>query len=165
MKLVDPKHPALHTVANINPFDTDIDWAEHEQEMFKIMHDKIGIGLAAPQLGDSYNMFVMTHSSKGDIGIYNPQILASSEEKVVMEEGCLTFPLLFLHLSRPKTVIVRYQSVDQETLEETFDGLDARVFQHEHEHLQGKTYLDNASELKLQRAMKQREKAFKRLGI
>ena len=39
MKLVDPKHPALHTVANINPFDTDIDWAEHEQEMFKIMHD------------------------------------------------------------------------------------------------------------------------------
>ncbi len=165
MKLVDPKHPALHTVANINPFDTDIDWAEHEQEMFKIMHDKIGIGLAAPQLGDSYNMFVMTHSSKGDIGIYNPQILASSEEKVVMEEGCLTFPLLFLHLSRPKTVIVRYQSVDQETLEETFDGLDARVFQHEHEHLQGKTYLDNASDLKLQRAMKQREKAFKRLGI
>ena len=165
MKLVDPKHPALHTVANINPFDTDIDWAEHEQEMFKIMHDKIGIGLAAPQLGDSYNMFVMTHSSKGDIGIYNPQILASSEEKVVMEEGCLTFPLLFLHLSRPKTVIVRYQSVDQETLEETFDGLDARVFQHEHEHLQGKTYLDNASDLKLQRSMKQREKAFKRLGI
>ena len=165
MKLVDPKHPALHTVANINPFDTDIDWAEHEQEMFKIMQDKIGIGLAAPQLGDSYNMFVMTHSSKGDIGIYNPQILASSEEKVVMEEGCLTFPLLFLHLSRPKTVIVRYQSVDQETLEETFDGLDARVFQHEHEHLQGKTYLDNASDLKLQRAMKQREKAFKRLGI
>lgn len=165
MKLVDPKHPALHTVANINPFDTDIDWAEHEQEMFKIMHDKIGIGLAAPQLGDSYNMFVMTHSSKGDIGIYNPQILASSEEKVVMEEGCLTFPLLFLHLSRPKTVMVRYQSVDQKTVEETFDGLDARVFQHEHEHLQGKTYLDNASDLKLQRAMKQREKAFKRLGI
>ena len=165
MELVEPKHPALHTVANINPFDTDIDWVDHEQQMFKIMRDKIGIGLASPQLGYSYNMFVMTHSSKGDIGVYNPQILASSEETVVMEEGCLTFPLLFLHLSRPKEVMVRYQTVEQEIVEENFDGLDARVFQHEHEHLQGKTYLDTASDLKLQRAMKQREKAFKRLGI
>tara|TARA_B100000212_G_C27368037_1_gene531230 strand:- start:1599 stop:2096 length:498 start_codon:yes stop_codon:yes gene_type:complete len=165
MELVEPKHPALHTVANINPFDTDINWIEYEQEMIKLMHDKIGIGLAAPQLGDSYKMFVMTHSSKGDIGLYNPQILASSEESVVMQEGCLTFPLLFLHISRPKEVMVRYQTVNQEIIEEKFDGLDARVFQHEHEHLQGKTYLDNASDLKLQRAMKQREKAFKRLGI
>ena len=165
MELVEPKHPALHTVANINPFETDINWIEHEQEMIKLMHDKIGIGLAAPQLGDSYKMFVMTHSSKGDIGLYNPQILASSEESVVMQEGCLTFPLLFLHISRPKEVMVRYQTVDQEIVEEKFDGLDARVFQHEHEHLQGKTYLDNASDLKLQRAMKKREKAFKRLGI
>ena len=165
MELVEPKHPALHTVANINPFETDINWIEHEKEMIKLMHDKIGIGLAAPQLGDSYKMFVMTHSSKGDIGLYNPQILASSEESVVMQEGCLTFPLLFLHISRPKEVMVRYQTVDQEIVEEKFDGLDARVFQHEHEHLQGKTYLDNASDLKLQRAMKQREKAFKRLGI
>tara|TARA_Y100001972_G_scaffold128574_1_gene190266 strand:- start:2531 stop:3028 length:498 start_codon:yes stop_codon:yes gene_type:complete len=165
MELVEPKHPALHTVANINPFETDINWIEHEQEMIKLMHDKIGIGLAAPQLGHSYKMFVMTHSSKGDIGLYNPQILASSEESVVMQEGCLTFPLLFLHISRPKEVMVRYQTVDQEIVEEKFDGLDARVFQHEHEHLQGKTYLDNASDLKLQRAMKKREKAFKRLGI
>ncbi len=165
MELVEPKHPALHTVANINPFETDINWIEHEKEMIKLMHDKIGIGLAAPQLGDSYKMFVMTHSSKGDIGLYNPQILASSEESVVMQEGCLTFPLLFLHISRPKEVMVRYQTVDQEIVEEKFDGLDARVFQHEHEHLQGKTYLDNASDLKLQRAMKKREKAFKRLGI
>tara|TARA_Y100001937_G_scaffold84662_1_gene114516 strand:+ start:142 stop:639 length:498 start_codon:yes stop_codon:yes gene_type:complete len=165
MELVEPKHPALHTVANINPFETDINWIEHEQEMIKLMHDKIGIGLAAPQLGDSYKMFVMTHSSKGDIGLYNPQILASSEESVVMQEGCLTFPLLFLHISRPKEVMVRYQTVDQEIVEEKFEGLDARVFQHEHEHLQGKTYLDNASDLKLQRAMKKREKAFKRLGI
>ena len=165
MELVEPKHPALHTVANINPFETDINWIEHEKEMIKLMHDKIGIGLAAPQLGDSYKMFVMTHSSKGDIGLYNPQILASSEESVVMQEGCLTFPLLFLHISRPKEVMVRYQTVDQEIVEEKFEGLDARVFQHEHEHLQGKTYLDNASDLKLQRAMKKREKAFKRLGI
>ena len=165
MKLVEPKHPALHTEANINPFETDIDWAHREQEMFQLMHDKIGIGLASPQLGDSYRMFVMTHSTKGDIGIYNPQIIATSEKQVTMEEGCLSFPLLFLHLTRPEEVMVKYQTVEQETVEESLSGLDARVFLHEYEHLTGKTYLDNASDLKLQRDMKQREKAFKRLGV
>lgn len=165
MKLVEPKHPALHTEANINPFETDIDWEYREQEMFQLMHDKIGIGLASPQVGDSYKMFVMTHSTKGDLGIYNPVIIATSEKHVTMEEGCLSFPLLFLHLTRPEEIMVKYQTVNQETVEESLKGLDARVFLHEYEHLTGKTYLDNASDLKLQRAMKQREKAFKRLGI
>src|SRR6056300_818962 len=89
-KLVEPKHPALHTRANINPFDVqDIDWAEREKEMFQLMHDKFGIGLACPQIGQSYNMFVMNHLHLGDIGIYKPEILEYSEETCRYEEGCL----------------------------------------------------------------------------
>ena len=98
--LVDPKHPALHGECTVNPLDTDIVWQTVEQEMFKLMHERIGIGLAAPQLGNPVKMFVMTHSQEGDIAVYNPKIVNVSEETISMEEGCLTFPGLFFHLRR-----------------------------------------------------------------
>ena len=68
-QLVEPKHPALHSVANIDPFGSDIDWESREKEMLQLMHDKFGIGLACPQIGQSYNMFVMNHEHLGDIGV------------------------------------------------------------------------------------------------
>ena len=80
--LVDPKHPALHGECTVNPLDTDIVWQTVEQEMFKLMHERIGIGLAAPQLGNPVKMFVMTHSQEGDIAVYNPKIVNVSEETI-----------------------------------------------------------------------------------
>lgn len=163
-ELVEPKHPALHKRANIDPFGTDIDWAEREKEMFQLMHDKFGIGLAAPQIGSSYNMFVMNHEYLGDIGIYKPEILESSEETCRWEEGCLSFPMLYLDVERPEKVKVRYFKNDGETVVETWmDGRDARCFQHEYDHLYGDLFLDKVSDLKLQRAYKKREKFFKKL--
>jgi len=164
-KIVDPKHPALHKKATINPFGGDIDWAEREQEMFKLMHDKFGIGLACPQVGSNYNMFVMKHSILGDIGIYKPEILETGgDPECRYEEGCLTFPMLYLDVKRPEKVKVRYYKNDGKTQVETWmDGIDARCFQHEFEHLQGELFLDRVSELKLQRAYKKREKFFKKL--
>ena len=90
-------------------------------------------------------------------------IKSYSEEKISMEEGCLTFPLLFLNITRPATVDVRYYKNDGIIIEDTFHGMDARCFQHEYEHLQGAIYLDHASELKLRRAFDKREKLFKKL--
>jgi len=163
LSLVTPKHPALSTPANIDPFTTDIDWVEREDAMLQLMVDKFGLGLASPQIGESHNMFVMQHSVFGEIGVYNPEILSYSEEKISMEEGCLTFPLLFLNITRPATVDVRYYKNDGIIIEDTFHGMDARCFQHEYEHLQGAIYLDHASELKLRRAFDKREKLFKKL--
>ena len=148
MKLVEPKHPALHTKANINPFETDIDWAHREQEMFQLMRDKIGIGLASPQLGYSYNMFVMTHSSKGDIGVYNPQILASSDETVVMEEGCLSLPEQYADVERPKEIMLEYMDENEKIIKKQIDGYEARILQHEIDHLSGKLFVDYLSSLK-----------------
>lgn len=163
-ELVEPKHPALHKMANLDPFSSDINWAEREQEMFKLMHDRIGIGLAAPQVGSSYNMFVMTHSIMGDIGIYKPEILEVGDNTVVMEEGCLSFPLLFMHITRPEKIKVRYYKNDGETQVETWmDGIDARCFQHEFDHIKGELYLDKVSEMKLRRAYDKREKLFKKI--
>ena len=105
-ELVVPKHQALHTKANIDPFGLDLDWEEKEKEMIQLMHDKFGIGLAAPQIGYSYNMFVMNHEYLGDIGVYNPEILEVSDETCRFEEGCLSFPMLYLDITRPEKIKV-----------------------------------------------------------
>lgn len=163
-ELVEPKHPALHTKSNLDPFTGNIDWVEREKEMIQLMYDKLGIGLAAPQVGSSYNMFVMSHSILGDIGIYKPKILEVSDEKVGMEEGCLSFPLLYLVISRPERIKVEYYKNDGKTKVQTWmDGRDARCFLHEFDHLQGKLFIDLASELKLRRAYNKREKLFRKI--
>jgi peptide deformylase len=163
-ELVEPKHSALHTKATLDPFAGNIDWQEREKEMIQLMYDKLGIGLAAPQVGSSYNMFVMNHSVLGDIGVYKPKILEYSDEKVGMEEGCLSFPLLYLVISRSERIKVEYFKNDGETKVQTWmDGRDARCFLHEFDHLQGNLYIDLASELKLRRAYNKREKLFKKI--
>jgi len=163
-ELVEPKHSALHTKATLDPFAGNIDWQEREKEMIQLMYDKLGIGLAAPQVGSSYNMFVMNHSILGDIGVYKPKILEYSDEKVGMEEGCLSFPLLYIVLSRPERIKVEYFKNDGETKVQTWmDGRDARCFLHEFDHLQGNLFIDLASELKLRRAYNKREKLFRKI--
>lgn len=163
-ELVEPNHPALRRRANIDPFSVDVDWNAREIEMCNLMHDKIGIGLACPQIGNSYNLFVMKHSILGDIGCFNPKIIETAGSDDLYEEGCLSFPLIYLQITRPEKVKVEYTKSDGETVVQTWmDGIDARCFQHEFEHLQGQLFLDNVSELKLQRAYKKREKFFKKL--
>lgn len=163
-ELVEPRHPALHSKANLDPFTGNIDWVEREKEMIQLMYDKLGIGLASPQVGTSYNMFVMNHSVLGDIGIYKPKILEISDNNVVMEEGCLSFPLLYLNVTRPEKIKVEYFKNDGETKVQTWmDGRDARCFLHEYDHLQGKLFLDLVSELKLRRAYTKREKLFRKI--
>ena len=164
IQLVDARNPALHTVASVDPFeDKDTNWEERQKEMIQLMKDRFGIGLASPQLGMGYRMFVMTLSTGEDIGVYNPEILEFSKEEVAMEEGCLTFPLLYFIVTRPEKVKVRFQTVDKEIVEDWLEGMDSRCFQHEFDHLNGKLYLEYASDMKLQRAMKKREKKFKTL--
>jgi peptide deformylase len=162
-ELVEPKHPALHTRATLDPFSGDIDWATREKEMLDLMHSKLGVGLAAPQVGSGYNMFVMEHSHLGNIGVYKPSII-ETEGEVQMEEGCLSFPMLYLYIRRPERIKVTYLKADGETRVETWmDGIDARCFLHEYDHLQGKLYLDEVSELKLRRAKEKRDKYLRKV--
>ena len=166
IKLVEPKNLALHTIASVDPFDDkDANWEEREKEMIQLMKDRFGIGLASPQLGMGYRMFVMTLSTGEDIGVYNPEILEVSEETVPLEEGCLTFPLLNFIVPRPAKVKDRFQTAEQEIVEDWLEGMDARCFQHEFDHLNGKLYLEYASDMKLQRAMKKRDKKLKILSL
>lgn len=164
-QLVEPKHPALRTAATLNPFGGDIDWVYREAELIQLMKDNLGVGLAAPQVGSSYNMFVMTHSILGNLGIYEPEILELSEQQVEVTEGCLSFPLLYLNLTRAAKIKVRYTKTDGVTQVETWmDGMDARCFLHEYDHLQGKLYIDDVSDFKLKRAKERRDKHLKKLS-
>jgi peptide deformylase len=162
-ELVEPKHPALHRSATVNPFSGNVDWVQREKQMIQLMHHNMGVGLSATQVGSSYNMFVMHHSMLGDIGVYKPKIL-QTENEVVIEEGCLTWPLLYLRISRAEKIQVQYTKNDGVTTVETWmDGIDARCFLHEYDHLQGVNFIDLVSDFKLQRAKQSRDKRFKKL--
>jgi peptide deformylase len=162
--LIAPSSRVMNTPASINPFaDTNIDWHDRERKMLSLMHDNHGLGLAAPQIGDAFNMFVMTHSKMGDIGVYNPEIVEYSDTEVMWQEGCLSFPLLYLSIKRPESINVIYTKADGiSQVEQTMTGRDARIFLHEYDHLQGILFLDKVSLLKINRAKEQRNKLLKK---
>ena len=164
VEFVEPNHPIMNRPAQVNPFSAkEVDWKDREQELIALMNINHGLGLAAPQIGSSYRMFVMKHTHLGDIGIYNPEIVKYSDNEVNWQEGCLSFPLLFLGVKRPEEITVRYTKSDGDTrIEVRMDGRDARVFLHEYDHLEGKLFLDYVSLLKINRAKEQRRKLMKK---
>jgi peptide deformylase len=86
-----------------------------------------------------------------------------SPESVMLKEGCLSFPFLFLSIKRPKWVNVRYTNENNEEIEETLHGMSARIFQHENEHMNGYVFTDLVSKLKLERAEKTKAKMIKEI--
>ena len=111
-----------------------------------------GIGLSANQIGIPFKVFSMMVSDKDVICCFNPKIIKESDEEVIFSEGCLSFPQLFLKIKRPERVMVKYQNADGDEISAHFDGLAARVFQHEMDHMNGTTYLDRVSKVFLQSA-------------
>lgn len=162
-ELVEPSNRSLHTSATLDPFKSNIDWAIREKEMIDLMHANLGVGLSATQVGSSYNMFVMQHRFLGDIGVYKPVIL-ETEGETTIEEGCLTWPLLYLKIKRAERIKVQFTKTDGETVVEMWmDGIDARCFLHEYDHLQGVNFINHVSDFKLQLAKQKRDKRFKKI--
>lgn len=108
-----------------------------------------GLGLAASQIGDAQPVFIIDLSAV-DINqsltvFINPEIIEMSDEEVEMEEGCLSFPDMYLKITRPKRVKVRAMDLEGNLFEIEADGLAARAIQHEYDHTQGKLYIDRIS--------------------
>jgi peptide deformylase len=164
IELVEPKHPAMRQPATVDPFSLDVNWPQQEERMIELMRSRLGIGLAAPQIGEDWRMFVMAHSVLGDIGVYNPEILDQSEARVREEEGCLSWPLLYVGVKRPESAKVRFTMLKDgqpTVVETTMTGMDARVFLHEFEHLEGRNYLERVSDFRLRRALEARNRRLK----
>jgi len=110
-----------------------------------------GLGLSANQVGLPYRVFVMGHG-KTFCCFFNPEIIETVGENEDIQEGCLTYPNLFLRVKRASRIKVRWTDEEKRQREETFDGFTARIIQHEIDHLDGTCYTKKVSAIKLQRA-------------
>jgi len=136
---------------------------EIEKNMSEAMDKFGGLGLSANQVGLPYRMFVM-RTQDGTQAFFNPELTKVSQETDLLKEGCLSFPDIYLMIKRSKVVEMKYQDADGEEHITTLDGIGARCVQHEIDHLNGILFLQRASRLKLERALKARPKeAQKRL--
>jgi peptide deformylase len=111
--------------------------------MIETMHERDGVGLAAPQVGISKRLIVVT-DFEHDYILLNPVLIAYSEQTVTDTEGCLSLPLLQGQVTRFEKVIVRALDAEGHPLELTGKGILARALQHEIDHLNGVLYIDRA---------------------
>jgi peptide deformylase len=139
-------------------FDTEDEEATAElaKDMVEALFHHGGVGLAAPQIGLRKRVFVMLTNPLRIC--FNPRIVDQSEEKVELDEGCLSIPDLILEISRPIHIKVRFALPNQEVLTETFTGMTARIFQHELDHLNGVLFKDHVSKMKLDMARRKTSK-------
>ena len=121
--------------------------------MIETMHGHKGIGLAAPQVGVSEQIFV-ADIGEGPVVVVNPKIIARGGQEV-REEGCLSIPGIVLNVKRPKKIRVRYLNEDNQTIERDYSDLLARVILHETDHLKGKLIIDYASLIQQRKIKKQ----------
>jgi peptide deformylase len=175
-KLIPPQDPRVQTL--IAPFsddmlkDTDIkDRKDLSDKMFKTMNKYSGLGLSANQCGLPFRMFVMGDNllleNRRKITAFNPKIIEKLptdlryKEQVLMKEGCLTFPFLFLNINRPRIIEVEYEDIEGKLIKEDLDAMFSRIFQHEYDHMQGIVFTDRVSKLKLDMAKKKQMKMIK----
>ena len=124
-----------------------------------------GVGLSANQIGIMERVFVMYSDVKKKeiIACFNPNIVAVSPKKTLMDEGCLTFPGLWLKVSRPESIEVEYEDVHGEKTKVFMYGLEARVFLHEMDHMDGIDFQTKASKMALDIAKRKRTKAMRKM--
>jgi peptide deformylase len=124
--------------------------------MIELMLTHDGIGLAATQVGIPVRMFVMGHRDYPDNAqaFYNPSIIKWTDETEDLEEGCLSFPGIYVSINRPKKILARWQNSKGEWQESEFDGYNCKCFLHELDHLEGIVFQDRVSTLKWSLAVK-----------
>jgi len=119
--------------------------------MFETMYGAPGVGLAAPQVGVLKRLFVMDCSSgrnkKQKVALINP-VIETEEGEQVGEEGCLSFPGIFVQVARPQRLVVRAQDTDGSEFKLDVMDLEARCVSHEEDHLDGELFISYLSPLK-----------------
>ena len=162
-KLIEPNHWTLNVP--IDQCSTDLDREELARDLIETMKEFNGLGLSANQVGIKAPAFVMYKdvNKRETLACFNPHVLEYSEEKILMDEGCLSYPGLWLKISRPSAVIVEFENESGENEQFQLYGLESRIFQHEMDHMQGKDFRDHVSKLKLNMAIKRMKKQQKKV--
>ena len=132
-------------------------------DMLETMYDAPGIGLAAPQVGVTRRLIVLDCvKDEGEeprpLVMFNPEVVARSDDTNVYEEGCLSIPDQYAEVTRPKVVDVRWIDMNGNEQSETFDGLWATCVQHEIDHLNGKLFIDYLGAMRRQMITRRMQK-------
>jgi len=122
-------------------------------QMMDTMFKAPGVGLAANQVGVLKQIVTINFEDKendkrSNYILFNPSIIDYSEDKVVMEEGCLSLPEQYADIERPKQIVLEYIDEKEKMIKKEIDGYEARILQHEIDHLSGKLFVDYLSSLK-----------------
>ena len=135
--LIKSEDPLLHKRIHSCSYNLDRQFLSRTLIESMIYHN--GVGLSANQIGISERAFAMVRDIEYNeiIVCFNPRIIKSYTEEVEMEEGCLSYPELFLKIKRPDKIIVKYEDENKKTHKMKLQGLASRVFQHEFDHLNG----------------------------
>ncbi len=127
------------------------------QNMFETMRNARGVGLAAPQIGKSIRLFIVDtqqmdkpdEAPKGIRKVFiNAQIIEESGDLWVYEEGCLSIPDIHAEVERKPVITIRYLDEEWKEHTETYEGVNARVIQHEYDHIEGILFIDHMRPLK-----------------
>lgn len=157
LELVEETHPLLYT--KLNPFDFSKDnGVELAQNLYDTMLEHNGLGLSANQVGINSRVFVMGFRDQFKFNVFNPEIVRILGTDSTLDEGCLSFPGIFMRMKRPGSVHVKYYDEKGNKKEEVFSGMTARVFLHEYDHLEGITFKNRVSKMKWDFAEKRKLK-------
>ncbi len=172
LPILEAPHPVLSKKARPvaeNEFGAEL--VQLLNDMVETMYDAPGVGLAAPQIGDSRRILVADPSNNDDhdaptvFKMVNPKIIHKSVSLISYEESCLSVPEFYLNVKRYEELTVEWKDGMGNTHREIFSGFAAIVLQHEMDHLEGVTLLDKSSKFKrsryISRVKKQRKKARK----
>lgn len=175
--LIWPERSLNQPCEEVTEFDDKL--GQLLSDMCLTMTENNGLGLAAPQVGVNQNIItvgIRKHYPSGEQAtditpiqdetsfvdfkvLINPRILATSEQTMQYEEGCLSVPGYFENRTRSQTIIVEYQDTGERRHSEEFEGLEAFVIQHEIDHLSGHLFIDGLSKLKKDRIKKKVSKS------
>ena len=147
-------HPVLKKIA-VEIEQEAVDVEQLAEDMFETMHYAQGIGLAAPQIGKSIRMFVADGSPLEDEDMHdfkkvfiNPEIIEETGDDWTFEEGCLSIPNIREDIIRPERIRLHYYDQFWQEHDEVFDGMKARIIQHEFDHIEGILFTDHLSAFK-----------------
>jgi len=164
-KILLVPHPKLRQKAE-NIEKVTEDEIDISKRMTEIMKNAPGVGLAANQIG-ILKKIIVVHIKDEDknvdkiYSLFNPKIKFYSKETVILEEGCLSFPQQFAEIERPSSIVVQYINEKNDLIEVQKDGYEARILQHEIDHLSGKLFVDYLSSLKRNIIIKKVKKLIK----
>ena len=136
-KLIDSDNYMLHHRVDVCGYHLD------RHELSKILIENMlhydGVGLSANQIGIWERAFCMMidFETQETITCFNPRIIKSYSKEVVLEEGCLSYPGVFLNAKRPDRIVVKYEDANGKVHKEKLTGFTSRVFQHEYDHMEG----------------------------